>query len=228
MKSLIAMVAIATLTITSTSCKKETGRGAVANRMGIPWSMGYFYTPSTNQYVDGISTVEAEGLLLACKLSGDLKDTFGNTVPHACHWTAAMFHTGRFGYMVYRAGVDSVAVNSIPLGLNNGGIFTHGDSVSTWNEGALNHWYVSRSDTVPGIDVKVAGTMPSFFGTIPDTIYRTGGFSFAFNSTNTANGDSVFIVLSGLGSNGPRFSNVVSARGGTVTFSPSELAVFSN
>jgi hypothetical protein len=192
----------------------------------IPWDMDTLTPPFAASVIDGHSRVTANGLLVACKISGALTDTSGNTHLYTRSWEAAMFLDGsRPGFT---AGIDTVEVNSTFLADTSFYLFLHSDTTTIWNDGSLNHWYVAGTDSIPTISVDIPGTMPVFTGILPASISRSADFSFTFNSSNTVDGDSAFVTICGHAPSAFAQSNVVSVNGGTATIAASELHQFNN
>ena len=207
------------------SCKKNDNMGAiVVNKAFTPLDMdsllpGYGVVP----YFAGKLYPNVSGVLVACRITASPVDTSGHTRPFIRNWEAALFAS---------SGVDSlipagtVSVNGITLGFPFYDLYLNRDTSNVWNDSALNHWVVSGGVIIPSFSADVSGSYPSFTGTLPDSISKTVDFALTFNSANTSNGDSAYVVVYYYGT--PVSSNVVSANGGTAVVPAAKLDGASN
>jgi hypothetical protein len=211
----IIILILSVITIIS-SCKKS----AVApNPMLIPWNMDSLMSGS-NGYPIGHSQLTVSGILIYNKLSGNLTDTAGHTNSYLRNWEAVLL-----------TGIGAASVNTTPLGMITDPLFGHYDSTPVWNESALNHWNVTDLHGVTLISVDIPGTVPAFTGILPVNISTTSDFAFVFNSSNTVNADSAFVIVYGGGpdiGSDPICSNVVNVNGGVATISADILRYYQN
>lgn len=209
------------------SCKKSTITTAVTgSSLLIPWDLDTLSPPFPGQVINGVSRLNTNGILVACKVSGNLTDTSGHTNLYTRSWEATLFKGDARG--TFFGGVANVSVNATSLKDTLYGGFTHNDTVVVWKDTLLNHWYVSGSDSVPTISEDIPGLMPSYTGTLPVTIPRASNFSVTFNSSNTVNADSAFIILCARNPSAMVYSDVVKTNGGIATISMSSLYELNN
>jgi hypothetical protein len=201
------------------SCRR-TG-GVTPNSVGIPWNLDSLM-PSRAVVLPWHSHVNAFGIFVACKLTGNIVDTSGNVDLYSRYWETAIFKDN-----LHPVDGGMVSVNSFPL-TNSSSWYTRHDSFSLWNESSLNRWQVSGSSGVPMIDTVVPGAMPSFIGVIPVTVDTSNDFTITFNSSNTTNADSAFFILSRGDETDPVGSTVVSASGGAATIKSALLKSIHN
>ncbi len=204
------------------SCSKHT---VTPNFMMVPWNMDSLMTGSA-AYLIGQSQLNVSGILIHNTLTGNLKDTFGNTYSYVRNWEAALF---MWESNTSTGGVSAVTMNSVSLDTANLYCFTRYDATAIWNESTVNTWNVAGSDKIPSFSTDIAGTMPVFTGSLPSSIDTSSDFSFTFNSMNVTNGDSALVIIygSGYGAN-QAHSSVVSCNGGNAIISHARLKDFQN
>ena len=200
MKKILIIFVLPVLITCVIACKKHTSASPAT--LIIPFDLDSLM-PTNASMLNGITYPNVSGLLIACKVAGELIDTAGDTNYYSRNWEAAQF-TGSAG---------SVMVNTAGLLSTSDLICSHHDTTATWNESSTNHWAVTGSGSIPAFSADVSGTYPGFSGTLPANISRSSDYSFTFNSGNTVNGDSAYMVIYCAGS--IYKSNVVSANGGT-------------
>jgi hypothetical protein len=211
------------LVIVAGSCKRSSTAPAYSSN--IPWNLDSLM-PSTNTVaLSNSHYLDVAGVFVANKITGDLTDTSGVSVAYYRSWQATVFP----GDSNYVSGVSSVSVNGLALNSpvwNNPFLCHYDSSVATWNETGTDHWETPGSSLVPVISQDVAGTMPALSGALPTTIDTTHDFTFTFNGDNTSNAEFGFVIVYGPSRGAgidPMISDVVSASGGTVTFSAARL-----
>jgi len=222
----ITVVVIIIVLFTVHSCKKNTSTAPPSvESLSIPWNLDSLPRPviAASYLIYDVAKFNVSGLLVACKLSGDITDTSGHTNLISRGWEMARFKGAAPEY--YTAGVDTVSVNATTLKDTIYGGYSHNDTVSIWNETGLNHWYISGSDSIPAFSADIPGTMPEYTGILPTTISRTHDLTITFNSSNTLNADSAYVII-GIGIN--ISSNLVSTGGGTAIIPFSKLTACQN
>ena len=219
-RSIIIIIALL-LVIGAGSCKR--GGSAPAYLTGIPWNLDSLLPDIETTQLTTTNYMDVAGAFVANKTTGSLTDTSGTTIAYNRGWQAAVFSGDS-------TGVSLVSVNGTPLvtTYRYNPFFCHYDgSIVTWNEGGINHWETPGSSLVPVIAEDVSGTMPTLSRALPTSIDTTRDFTFTFNGDNTSNADYGFVIIYGGHSRFPDLmpmtSNVVSARGGTVTFPVASL-----
>jgi hypothetical protein len=195
--------------------------------MTLIWNWGDLM-PGLAFYSAGPSVLYVNGLLIETKTTGNIVDTGGHPVPYERNWEMAYFKTdtpGPYGdppLPGFFVNAGGVSLNSTALVSSAQAGYRLSDTTHVWNDSALNHWQVSGAGTVPHIDTFVSGTMPVFTDTLPTVISTSSDFSLTFNSLNTIDGDSAFVVL--YHDVGLNYSTVVSATGGTAMVPAFRLA----
>ena len=207
MKILLGGIMLFVLTCFCSSCHTSSSTPA-PDVLYIPWDIELMM-PSHNVVPVGHSLLTTNGILVACKVSGIIPDTNGVPYTYTGNWEAAMFKTPLSNTLT--GAVSDVRFNGVPLTTNDSA-FIHRDSSPLWIEGGSNTWHVGGSAYVPAFDTSTSAPMPSFSGTLPAIISSAAEFTYTFNSTNTANADSAYVMIRG--DIDPLNSNVVSASGG--------------
>ena len=220
---ILTLFAVVTVCSCTKSAKTTTFSGS---SLLIPWDLDTLSPPTSGVYINGCSQLSVNGIMVACKVSGSLTDTAGNTYLYTRGWEASLFKGGSPG--TFLGGVANVSVNATSLNDTLYGGFTHNDTTVVWNDTLLNHWYVSGSDSVPTISEDIPGLMPTYTGTLPVTILRASNFSITFNSSNTINADSAFVILCSRNPSAMAQSDVVKTNGGIATISSPSLYELNN
>ncbi|MFI4963546.1 MAG: hypothetical protein ACHP6H_06805 [Legionellales bacterium] len=186
-------------------------------------------TRSVLCYYLGVPYTNVSGILVTCRFSGTPIDTSGIAHIYSRNWEAALF-ANTTGDSLTNAG--SVSLNATPLSnllyntYTHESWYLHYDTTIIWNDSAVNHWAISGSSSIPPFTANINGIYPSFNGILPDTISKTTDFFYTFNSSNTTNGDSAYVLIYYDG--WPNQSKVVSANGGTATIPASRFSSATN
>jgi hypothetical protein len=212
MRKLVIVFVLLSFVVVADSCKKS---GGISSAMYVPYDLDSL-TPTKNVIPHGPAGLNADAVMTACKISGSIVDTAGDTHSYARNWEYASLY----------GSAGSVTLNSMPLNTSAGNVYARYDSVALWNDGVLNHWEITGLTGMPAISSDVAGTMPEFTGSLPVALSISSDFSVTFSASNTTNGDHAYIVLYVAGELAT--SNVVGTSGGVATISSHTLSRFQN
>lgn len=176
----------------------------------------------------GTRAYDVYGILCAERSTIDITDTAGTNNSYMYRTEKAYFTNSTTPSSYVLAGNVSVNNVNLPLDSMLYGVhvvdyscYQNYDVSNTWLDNSVNHWMVSGGEYTPPIDAYVPATFPDFTGTLPHSFSHTSDLSFTFNSSNTTDADSAYIILYFTG-----FifrSNTVSAKNGVATISAASL-----
>lgn len=205
------------------ACKKSSQTTTLVTGpvLYIPHNLdSLLLTPSVGSAGPVISNVV--GVFTSCRVSGELTDTTGAIYHYRRNWQNAILIDS----------VSSALVNGHALTPNIYRVWREVkaylnsyDDGTVWNDATMNNWTINGI-TAPSFSIDVAGTMPEFTGTLPNSVSTSSDFFYGFNSSNSEKADSAYFIIYTGGSFAQ--SPCVSVNGGTAHIRASQFVMYSS